>query len=183
MTAAATPIAFSLEELSKAYIDGACTANGGRVRRRTAQQFMAEFGDLHRWLACPVAARLAATEPARAFANFAAVQAALSLEADYVVAAASKWGRHVSDRYPVQAARFRLQATSLGFDGLEVDKMWSKIAQICVITGGTPDTLTDNDYLRGREQFWAAVTNKYGRAPKSLSTPLFGLAGVSGLRS
>jgi site-specific recombinase XerD len=178
VTAAATPIAFSLKELSKAYIDGASTANGGRERRRTAQQFMAEFGDLHRWLASPVAVRLAATEPARAFANFAAVQAALILEADYVVAAASKWGRHVSDHYPVQAARFRLQATSLGFDGLEVNKMWSKIAQICVITGGAPDTLTDNDYLRGREQFWAAVTNKHGRVPKSLSTPLFGLDAV-----
>ena len=91
--------------------------------------------------------RLAASELARAFAHFATGQTATSLEAGYVVAAASKWGRHVSDRDPEQAARFRLQATSLGFDKLEVDKMWSKLAQICVITGRAPETLTADEYL------------------------------------
>jgi hypothetical protein len=95
-----------------------------------------------------------------------------------VVGAASKWGRHVADRDLEQVARFRLQASSLGFDQREVDKMWSKLAQISVIIGTSPDSLTSEQYLSGREAFRAAVTAKHGRAPKSLTTPLFGLDAV-----
>jgi len=176
VTAAYGSIPADLSDLTAAYIDK--TATGSADRRRTAQRFKAEFGDLQRWRACSVTDRLAASEPARAFAHFAAVQTATSLEAGYVVGAASKWGRHVCDRDPAQAARFRLQATSLGFNELEVGKMWSKLAQICVITGRAPETLTADEYLLGREQFWAAVTAKHGKAPKTLCTPLFGLDAV-----
>lgn len=88
-------------------------------------------------------------------------------------------GLHIADRDPGQAARFRLQAASLGFAPRETDKMWSKLAQICVITGTTPDTITAVDYLAGRDQFDAAVTARHdGKAPKSLRTPLFGLNAV-----
>ncbi|MGS0684541.1 tyrosine-type recombinase/integrase [Nakamurella sp. GG22] len=163
---------------ASAYQSAKVPPRGSDDRRRAARQFTAELGDLQRWRAASVADRLAATERARAFANFAVVHAAVSVEADYVVAAASKWGRHVGDRDPAQAARFRLQAASLGFERLEVDKMWSKLAQICVITGRTPETLTADEYLCAREQFWAVVTATHGRAPKSLCTPLFGLDAV-----
>ena len=148
MTAAHSSLPAELTDLTAAYIDKAAT--GSADRRRTAQRFKAEFGDLQRWRASSVTARLAASELARAFAHFAAVQTATSLEAGYVVGAASKWGRHVSDRDPAQAARFRLQATSLGFGQLEVDRMWSKLAQICVITGRAPETLTADEYLGRR---------------------------------
>ena len=39
--------------------------------------------------------------------------------------------------------------------------MWSKLAQICVITGQTPDTLTAADYLAGRDAFAGAVHAKH----------------------
>ena len=122
---------------------------------------------------------MAASEEARAFASFAAVGAGLAVDAEYVVASASKWGLHVTGRDPEQAARFRLQATSLGFAPLEVAKMWSKLAQICVITGQHPDMISAADYLAGRDAFAAAVEARHdGTSPKSLRTPLFGLNAV-----
>ena len=63
-------------------------------------------------------------------------------------------------------------------DELEVDQMWSKLAQICVVTGRAPETLTADEYLLGRELFWAAVTTKHRKAPKTLCTALFWLDAV-----
>lgn len=74
---------------------------------------------------------MAGYSAARAFADFAAVHAGLAVDTGYVPAAVTKWGRHV-------AAQFRMQATSLGFDRLEGDKMRSKLAQICVVCGRNP---------------------------------------------
>ena len=120
--------------------------------------------------------RMAASHQARAYASFAAVGASLAVDAEYVVVSGSQWGLHVADRHPDQAARFRLQAASLGFAQREVAKMWSKLAQICVISGQTPDTITAADYLAGRDAFTAAVKAKHGgTSPKTLHTPLFGL--------
>lgn len=163
--------------LADAYIAAARVDTRGR--RQAVRAFEAEFGDLHRWRSRPVAERMAASEEARAFASFAAVGASLAVDAQYVVVSASKWGLHVTNRDPEQAARFRLQAASLGFAPLEVNKMWSKLAQICVITGRTPDTVTAADFLAGRGAFAAAVESRHGgRSPKSLRTPLFGLDAV-----
>ena len=79
-----------------------------RGRRKAVRAFEAEFGDLHRWRSRPTAERMAASEEARAFASFAAVGAGLAVDAEYVVVSASKWGLHVINRDPEQAARFRL---------------------------------------------------------------------------
>jgi hypothetical protein len=160
-------------DLGAAYLAGA-TGDAGD-RRRAVRQFRARFGTIEQWRATSPTDQLAASPAARAFAAFAAVGAGVAVDATYVVGAASKWGRHVADRDLEQVARFRLQASSLGFDQREVDKMWSKLAQISVIIGTSPDSLTSEQYLSGREAFRAAVTAKHGRAPKSLTTPLFGL--------
>jgi len=150
-----------------------------RGRRQAVREFQAQFGDIQRWRSRPVIERMAGSEAARAFASFAAARTVLSVDAAYVVASASKWGLHVAERDPDQAVRFRLQAASLGFAPLEINKMWSKLAQICVITGQTPDQITAGDYLHGRDQFAAAVTARHGgKSPKSLRTPLFGLNAV-----
>ena len=166
-----------LVDLAASYVAAARVDTRGR--RQAVRAFQAQFGDLHRWRSRPVGDRMAASEEARAFASFAAVGAGLAVDAEYVVVSASKWGLHVADRDPEQAARFRLQAASLGFAPLEVAKMWSKLAQICVITGQTPDTITAAGYLVGRDAFAAAVDAKHnGTSPKSLRTPLFGLNAV-----
>jgi hypothetical protein len=123
-------------DLAAAYVAAARVDTRGR--RQAVRAFQAQFGDLQRWRSSSVTDRMAASEQARAFAAFAAVGAGLAVDAEYVVASASKWGLHVADRDPEQAARFRLQAASLGFAPLEVAKMWSKLAQICVITGQPP---------------------------------------------
>ena len=53
--------------------------------------------------------------------------------------------------------------------------MWSKLSQICVITGATTDALTETEYVAARAEFHAAVVAKIGHAPKSLNAPMFGL--------
>jgi integrase len=174
MTAAGA--AAQVGDLGVSYVAGARADI--RERCRAVTQFQLQFGTVEQWRRTSIADRLAASPPARAFAAFAAVGAGIAVDATYVVCAASKWGRHVADRDPEQASRFRLQAGSLGFDRLEVDKMWSKLAQISVIAGTTPEMLTSEQYLSGREAFRAAVIAKHGRAPKSLTTPLFGLDAV-----
>ncbi len=162
-----------------AYLAVAVTEPARLARAQTTGRFIDEFGDLAAWRACPIPRRLAGGEQAKAFANFAAVWARIPLEPDYVVAAVSRWGHYLTGRDPEQANRFRLQAGSLSFGRLEIDKMWSKLAQICVITGSSPDQLSADDYLAGRAAFWAAVVAKHGgTVPKSLATPLFGLDAV-----
>jgi integrase len=162
-----------------AYLAGADTKAARSDRSRTVERFVIEFGELTRWLTCSVPERLAAGDQARAFAHFAVVHARVPVEAQYVAAVTSRWGRHVATRDPEQVSQFRRQAASLSFDRLEVDKMWSKLAQICVITGSGPDELTSASYLAGRAEFWAAVVAKHGgKIPKTLATPLFGLDAV-----
>jgi hypothetical protein len=124
-------------DLGAAYLAGA--TGDAADRRRAVRQFRARFGTIEQWRDASPADQLAASPSARAFAAFAAVGAGVAVDAAYVVGAASKWGRHIANRDPEQVARFRLQASSLGFDRREVDKMWSKLAQISVIIGTDPD--------------------------------------------
>ena len=56
--------------------------------------------------------------------------------------------------------------------------MWSKLAQIAVITATTPATITADRYRMGRAEFIAAQQGRWGRLPKSAATPLFGLDAV-----
>ena len=177
MNAAAVPRADDGDEYADAYV--AAAGGDPKERQRAVRLFQAEFADLADWASRPVATRMAAAVAARAFASFAATRAGMPVDAAYVVASASKWGLHVADRDPGQAVGFRTQAASLGFGPQEITRMWCKLAQICVITGTTPDGITAADYLRGRDAFAAAVTARHGgRSPKSLRTPLFGLNAV-----
>ncbi|MFF9561573.1 hypothetical protein ACF1DY_37885, partial [Streptomyces albus] len=118
---------------------------------------------------------MAASDIVRAFVAFAAVFESVAVDAIYVVQSSSKWGAHLAEREPVAASTFRTQATSLGFCEREAGKMWSKLAQICVIAGATTEALTSAEYVAARAQFHSAVVAKVGRAPKSLNAPLFGL--------
>jgi hypothetical protein len=171
---AASPAVTTSGDLAEAYV--AAARADVRARRQAVREFAARFDDINRWRLLSVAERMAARDGARAFASFAAVRAVVAVDSAYVVASASKWGLHVAERDPDQAVRFRLQAASLGFAPPEITKMWSKLAQICVITGQTPEGITAGDYLHGRDQFAAAVTARHGgKSPKSLRTPLFGL--------
>lgn len=177
MTAAGAP-AIALAGITDGYVLSGGTPSARVLRARAAARFTRRFGSLHGWRSCTLGQRMAVAADDRAFAAYAAVMAAIDVDAGYVVASAAKWGRHMAARDPLSAATFRQEAASLGFTELEVDKMWSKLAQICVITGRAPDTVTSDEYVSGRDAFRAAVTAKYGRAPKSLTTPLFGLDAV-----
>jgi hypothetical protein len=181
MSATATRIAVSAPHrstLAGQYIAGADTANGRKCRRHVTEAFVARFGDFDQWLTTPVADRLSAALPVRSFAAWAAVTTGVDVDAAYVAAAHSKWGLFLTEKYPQTAAAFRAEAASLGFDGLEVDKMWSKLAQISVIAGCPPDLLTAEQYVAARDAFAGAVMAQRGHRPKTLATPLFGLDAV-----
>ena len=154
------------------------TGGSGRARRRAAARFTRLFGGIEQWRRAPIEQRLTAPEDVRSFAAFAAVAARIGVDADYVIQASSKWGAHHERRDPATALSFRRDANELGFDELEVAKMWSKLAQIAVITATTPATITADLYRMGRAEFIAAQRCRWGRLPKSAATPLFGLDAV-----
>lgn len=83
-------------------------------------------------------------------------------------------GALLAGRHPATAATFRAEAASLGFDALEIDKLWSKLAQISVICATAPDLLDAEQYLAGRAAFHQAVCHRRGHPPKTLTTPLLG---------
>jgi integrase len=177
--AAVSPSRTRMPWLIAQYIAAGDGEAARKCRRLAGEAFTARFADLTVWLAEPVTARLAAPVAVRGFAAFAAVTAGVAVDAAYVVAARSQWGAHLGGKFPASAAGFRAEAQSLGFDQLEIDKMWSKLAQISIITATAPDLLTAEQYSTGRTVFHdAVVEHHHGQRPKTLATPLFGLDAV-----
>jgi integrase len=168
----------STATLIAGYVAGTTSHAGRKGRRLAGQAFTTRFGDLPGWRAEPVGIRMAAPVAVRGFAAFAAVTAGVRVDADYVVCSASKWGALLASKHPATVATFRAEAASLGFDPLEIDKMWSKLAQISVIAGTAPDLLSAEQYLTSRAAFHQAVCRRRGHPPKTLTTPLFGLDAV-----
>jgi integrase len=168
----------AMATLIAAYVVGATSQQGRKARRLAGQAFTTRFGGLLGWQAEPVEVRMAAPVAVRGFAAFAVVTAGIGVDADYVVCSASKWGALQAGKHPATAATFRAEAASLGFQTLEIDKLWSKLAQISVICGTAPDLLDAEQYLAGRAAFHQAVCRRRGHAPKTLTTPLFGLDAV-----
>jgi hypothetical protein len=110
---ATDPTVRPIGDLGAAYV--AAAAGDAREHSGAVARFRARFATLQRWQASTVTDRLDASPPARPFAAFTAVHAHRAVGASGW--AASRWGRH-----PEQATRFRLQASSLGFDRLEVTR-------------------------------------------------------------
>lgn len=177
--AGAGPVVVTLfDQVASGYQHAGTEGAAFKERRLATAHFRLLFTDVTRWRAAPLADRLAVREPVRAFACWAAVMTTTAVDADYVVASRSKWGKHVAAREPAIKVQFYAQATSLGFDRHEVEKMWSKLAQIAVIAGRLVTDLDAATYVGAREEFAAAVTAARGHAPKTLTTPLFGLDAV-----
>lgn len=164
--------------LAGQYVAAGDTEAARKCRRHVTEAFTRLFCDFDVWLAAPAADRLAAPLPVRGFVAWAAVITGVAVDAEYVVAARSKWGLFLAEKHPQTAATFRAEAASLGFDTREIDKMWSKLSQITVIAGCPPDLLTAQQYVAGRDLFADALTALRGHRPKTLATPLFGLDAV-----
>jgi integrase len=178
MNPAAAHRAGDTADLVQRYVDAGTSDNGRKCRRLAAARFTTLFGDLAGWQRASTAQRLQAPVAVRSFVAFAAVQARIAVDAEYVVRSASKWGAHQTDLDPLTAATFRAEAISLGFIERESDKMWAKLSQIAVIAGTTAAFITPDDYARARDAFTTAVRERWGRLPKSAATPLFGLDAV-----
>lgn len=167
-----------LEQAIAEFVEAGTGDVGRRDRRQAGERFARIFGGIAAWNSDPIEVRLAAPDPVRSFAAFAAVAAQVPVPADYVIKASSQWGAHHERRDPLTAASFRQDALELGFCERETAKMWAKLAQICVITGTTPALIGPADYRAGRKEFTDAQRRRWGRLPKSAATPLFGLDAV-----
>jgi integrase len=167
-----------MERIASDFVALGIGAAGQKNRRQAADRFARIFGGIDEWNTRPVPVRMAAPVWVRSFAAFAAVAARIAVDAEYAVGASSKWGAHHEHRDPVTASSFRQDAADLGFNQRETAKMWSKLAQIAVITGTTPAMIGPAEYRRGRQEFTAAQRRRWGHLPKSAATPLFGLDAV-----
>ena len=169
---------FHIDTLALRYINASVSVTAQRTKRGAVQRYIDEFGDVPGWLESPLSQRLAVSEPVRAFACWAAVMATAPVDARYVVASASHWGRHVSMREPGEKQRFLDQASSLHFTPGEAARMWAKLAQIAVINGQLTSEVTPDSYRVGRKESVDAWTRVLGRVSNSFTTPLFCLDAV-----
>lgn len=151
--------------LVRRYVDAGISDNGRKCRRLATARFTALFGDLAGWQRASTAQRLQAPVEVRSFVAFAAVQARIAVDAEYVVRSASKWGALQADLDPLTAAAFRAEAISLGFIERESDTMWAKLSQIAVIAGSTAALLTPDHYARARDAFTDAVRERWDGCP------------------
>ncbi|MDP4013200.1 MAG: site-specific integrase [Candidatus Nanopelagicales bacterium] len=166
-----------LDRIARGYVRAATTASAGKCRARAAMRFNARFGSLAHWLEVPIGQRMAVAVEDRAYAAHAAVMAHQVVDAQFVVISKGQWGRHITCREPLAAAQFTSEAASLGFTEGQIRHMWSRLAQICVVTGRSPDTLSAQEYVSGRQALFQAATAER-RATNALTTPLFGLDAV-----
>ncbi len=169
--------ALELDRIAEGYAAAAATSSVAVCRATTAARFRARFGSLPGWLASPVAARIAVSGPDRAYAAHAAVMSFTVVDPGFVVASHCQWGRHVAAREPLASAQFRSDATSLGFTDAQAQHMWSRLAQICVLTGCSCHALSEQDYRVGRQRLLRAVGAEH-RVGNALTTPLYGLDAV-----
>ena len=165
------------DRIAAGYARGAATASGARTRSQAAARFAGTFGTVQRWADAPLAARLAGTTADRAFAAHAAIATGTCVDASFVVASHCQWGRHLTAADPSAAAQFTADAASLGFSESQIRHMWSRLAQICAVTGHRSDTLTPADYRHGRAALLEAATT-YHRAGNAVTTPLYCLDAV-----
>ena len=160
------------------YAAAGTTERGRADRAKAIATFGRRFGSLEAWGARTVDERMDAPDAVRSLAAWAAVTTCTPVDADYVVASEARWGLHVAAREPLARNAFWAHAGSLGFDAREVDKMWAKLARISAIAGRKVADLDAGSYAAARESFRSAVIRATGHAPKTLSTPLFGLDAV-----
>ncbi len=140
--------------------------------------FIGRFGDLDGWVTAPVTVRRSVRTEVMSFVVHAIVRCHLPVDPTFVVTSGCRWGKHVRQAYPGQAATFDAQAADLGFCGKEIERMWAYLAKICVIAGEGPHQLTAATYQDPRTAVHDAVIAARGYRPKTLSTPLFGLDAV-----
>lgn len=62
------------------------------------------------------------------------IACAFPVDVEFAVASGCRWGKYLRDAYPGQADRFHAQAASLGFCAKEIERMWSWLAKICIVT-------------------------------------------------
>jgi integrase len=168
----------SLSVVARGYVEGGFTAAARRCRGQGVTRFLALFGDLDGWSAAPVATRRQVRTEVASFVGHAVIACGLGVDVEFVVASGCRWGKYLRDAFPDQADRFEAQAVSLGFCDKEIGRMWSWLAKICVVAGGSPEGLTAPDYQAARTAVHDTVITQRGYRPKMLSTPLFGLDAV-----
>jgi len=158
------------------------TANSRKQRRLRAQRFISTFGDLSTWQNTGVDQRTACHVDQRGFAAWWAISDGFAVDADYIVASRTNWGRHVASRSHIFHAEFLAAAAKIKFTPQQISQQWVALATLCAISGQPPDAMTDRPFQDASDQWLAALkaagrtSGRYpGAPPISVSTPLHGL--------
>lgn len=145
------------------------------ARHYTLDAFVREFGDLTGWAAQPLARRLAAPVSIRGFIAWAALHTDTPIDAAYVAAGTSDWGRHAASRYPDFAEGFRATATRIGFADTEKSRQWGVLSKLIAVAGCTPQGLHRPVFDDARDRLSESTAVARGRLANSFTTPLHGL--------
>jgi len=172
------PVPLSLATVANRYVSLGATPTARRIRGAGVSGFQRRYGDLAGWRTASVAERRQVRTEVASFVGHTVIACAFPVDVEFAVASGCRWGKYLRDAYPGQADRFHAQAASLGFCAKEIERMWSWLAKICIVTGTSPDQLGPQEYHEARTAVHDAVIASRGYRPKTLSTPLFGLDAV-----
>lgn len=161
---------------AQVFIDAGSSQAARKQRRDTVTAFTTTFIDVTGWAQAPLARRLGAPVQVRAFAAWLALATAVPVEAAYVAAGGTAWGRHAALVHTDLAATFTRTANQLGYTTQQTTRQWATLAKLVAISGYRPEDLHRNRYDAARHELRTAIAARHGgHAPITLTTPLHGL--------
>lgn len=161
---------------SQVFIDAGSSQAARKQRRDTVTAFTTTFIDATGWAQSPLARRLGAPVQVRAFAAWLALATAVPVEAAYVAACGTAWGRHAALVHTDLATSFTRTANQLGYTTQQTRRQWATLAKLVAISGHRPEDLHRNRYDAARHELTTTIAARHGgHAPITLTTPLHGL--------
>lgn len=158
------------------FIGAGCTDPARKQRRVTVAAFTTTFVDMPGWVQAPLSRRLGAPVSVRAFTAWLALATTVPVDAAYVGACGTSWGRHAALVHPDLAATFTRTARALGYATQEISRQWATLAKLVAISGHHPQDLHRHRFDAARQELTVAIAALHdGHAPITLTTPLHGL--------
>ena len=161
---------------AQVFIDTGSTQAARKHRRVTVTAFTTTFIDVTGWAQAPLARRLGAPGQVRAFAAWLVLATTSPVDAAYVAACGTAWGRHAALVHTDLATTFTRTANQLGYTAQQTTRQWATLAKLVAISGHRPEDLHRDRYDAARHELTTAIAARHGgHAPITLTTPLHGL--------
>ncbi len=147
-----------------------------RMRHSAALRFVGAFGSLDSWQQLTLDEQLDTPIWAKPIIVWAVLTGRIVVDAYYVVACRSGWGKMAARLHPGDHERFTDAATSMGFTPWETDRQWAVYAKIVAGGGGgSPLALALPAFTSAHDRILIAASRLRRSVPRTYSTPLFGL--------